>query len=436
MSIQEMQVPLITDTRKPIRVGVLLILVFVIGAGFWASFAPLSSAVIASGQLKVDSNRKQIQHLDGGIVRDLLIRDGQRVSQGEVLMRLDPIQAEASLAIVRSALFAARVQKARLVAERDGLATPDFSALTALGKDGPDPDLVNAQRSLFNVRQKVQSSQRDILSQQIENLGNQIEGFQAQQRAKRVQLDINREELDNLKRLQTQGLVDNSRVLDLQRVIAELEGEDGELTSSVAGTRSTIDEKRLELIRLERSFAEQVIAELQEVETQLIDLRERDVAAAQKLQHTEVVAPVDGAIVGLNIHTIGGVVSPGQLLMEIVPSDQELVIEGQLSTTDIDDVYVGQDARVKLSGLQQRTTPEVQGQVKYVSADSFVDERTGGAYYLVRVSVSETEIEKLKGQTLMPGMPAELFIQTGERTALEYLLQPLSDTLDRAWRET
>ncbi|REL32510.1 HlyD family type I secretion periplasmic adaptor subunit [Thalassotalea euphylliae] len=430
-----------TSIKQPMLLGLLIIIVFVVGSGLWAMTAPLASAIIASGQIKVDTNRKQIQHLDGGVVREVLVKDGQQVVNGDVMVLLDPVQAESSLAVVRSALFAARVQRARLQAERDGANAPDFSLVSTTqpseSKSAQDKQgLIAAQTSLFAIRREVQTSQQEILAQQIDNLLTQIDGYRAQKKATERQVTISSDELVNLRQLRSQGLVDNGRLLELERNLAQLEGERGEFISLIAGARSSIDEKKLELIRIKRSFNEEVLAELQEVEQQIIDLQEREIAAAHTLQQMVVKAPVTGTVVGLNVHTIGGVVVPGQLLLEIVPADDKLIIEGQVTPTDIDDVIVGQQARVKLSGFQQRTTPELQGRVKYVSADSMLDERSGVTFFLVRVSVSTDELKKLNELELIPGMPAEVFIQTGERTALEYLLQPLVDTIDRAWRES
>lgn len=423
-----------TSLKGPVTAGFLIILVFVIGSLVWASTATLASAVIASGQLKVDSNRKQIQHLDGGIVTDILVSDGQNVKAGDPLIILDPVQAESSLGIVASALFSAEVQKVRLQAERDGLMAPDFSALSTINYNDED-NLIKAQQSLFDIRLSVQKSQEEILNQQITNLESQIEGYESQQVSTKKQLDISRDELDKLEELKKQGLVGNERLLELQRNIAQLEGRAGELISAKAGAKASIDEKRLELVRLKRSFNEQVLAELQEIESQILDLKERNNAASHQLKQMVVYAPVDGSIVGLNVHTIGGVVVPGQLLMEIVPTNDLLIIEGKVSPADVDDLHVGQFARVKLSGLQQRTTPELQGSLKYVSADSILDERSGMSYFIIRVTVTAEELAKLATEQLIPGMPAEVFVQTGERTAMDYLLQPLTDTIDRAWRE-
>ncbi len=362
------------------------------------------------------SNRKQIQHLDGGIVNQILVSDGQSVKKGDTLVILDPVQAKSSLGIVAGALFTAELKRSRLQAERDNTEQPDFTRL-------------------FSIRRSVQVSQQEILHQQIENLKSQISGFESQQASTKTQIEISKDELVNLKNLKARGLVGNERLLELERNLAQLEGRAGELVSSIASAKASIDEKRLELIRVKRSFHEQVLAELQDVESEIIDLQERANAATHHLQQMVVKAPVDGLIVGLNVHTEGGVVVPGQLLMEIVPDNDALIVEGQVLPTDVDDLRVGQSARVKLSGFQQRTTPELTGMLQYVSADSMLDERSGMTYFIIRVSIAAEELAKLPSEGLIPGMPAEVFVQTGERTALEYLLQPLSDTIDRAWRE-
>ena len=423
-----------TSLKGPIVSGLTILLIFLVGATAWASSAKLASAIIAVGQLKVDSNRKQIQHLDGGIVNEIIVSDGQRVKKGDTLVILDPVQAKSSLGIVAGALFTAELKRSRLQAERDNTDQPDFTRF--LHREHEDKNsLIDAQQSLFSIRRSVQVSQQEILHQQIENLKSQISGFKSQQASTQTQIEISKDELVNLKNLKARGLVGNERLLELERNLAQLEGRAGELVSSIASAKASIDEKRLELIRVKRSFHEQVLAELQDVESEIIDLQERANAATHHLQQMVVKAPVDGLIVGLNVHTEGGVVVPGQLLMEIVPDNDALIVEGQVLPTDVDDLLVGQSARVKLSGLQQRTTPELTGKLQYVSADSMLDERSGMTYFIIRVSITAEELAKLPSDGLIPGMPAEVFVQTGERTALEYLLQPLSDTIDRAWRE-
>lgn len=423
-----------TSLKGPILSGLTILLIFLVGATVWASSAKLASAIIAVGQLKVDSNRKQIQHLDGGIVNEILVYDGQRVKKGDTLVILDPVQAKSSLGIVAGALFTAELKRSRLQAERDNIDQPDFTRF--LHREHEDKNsLIDAQQSLFSIRRSVQVSQQEILHQQIENLKSQISGFKSQQASTQTQIEISKDELVNLKNLKARGLVGNERLLELERNLAQLEGRAGELVSSIASAKASIDEKRLELIRVKRSFNEQVLAELQDVESEIIDLQERANAATHHLQQMVVKAPVDGLIVGLNVHTEGGVVVPGQLLMEIVPDNDALIVEGQVLPTDVDDLLVGQSARVKLSGLQQRTTPELTGKLQYVSADSMLDERSGMTYFIIRISIAAEELAKLPSEGLIPGMPAEVFVQTGERTALEYLLQPLSDTIDRAWRE-
>ena len=423
-----------TSLKGPIVSGLTILLIFLVGATAWASSAKLASAIIAVGQLKVDSNRKQIQHLDGGIVNQILVSDGQSVKKGDTLVILDPVQAKSSLGIVAGALFTAELKRSRLQAERDNTEQPDFTRF--LHREHEDKNsLIDAQQSLFSIRRSVQVSQQEILHQQIENLKSQISGFESQQASTKTQIEISKDELVNLKNLKARGLVGNERLLELERNLAQLEGRAGELVSSIASAKASIDEKRLELIRVKRSFHEQVLAELQDVESEIIDLQERANAATHHLQQMVVKAPVDGLIVGLNVHTEGGVVVPGQLLMEIVPDNDALIVEGQVLPTDVDDLLVGQSARVKLSGLQQRTTPELTGMLQYVSADSMLDERSGMTYFIIRVSIAAEELAKLPSEGLIPGMPAEVFVQTGERTALEYLLQPLSDTIDRAWRE-
>jgi HlyD family secretion protein len=426
-------------TRSPyainrlVFVGALAVILVFGGFLAWAMLAPLASAVIAPGVVKVDSERKQIQHLDGGIVQQIFVRNGDVVEAGDILLTLDPTQAGASLAVLESALFSAKVQKMRLEAERDQAEVLQFAQMQDASEQ--EQTLLDAQLMLFTARQSVQVSQKQILEQQIDHLRKEIEGLTAQTRAKRRQIKISSQELLELRSLLDRGLTDKVRVLQLDRELAELQGELGELSSDVAGAWTTIDEKRLEIVRIERSFREQVLAELRETEQQLLDLRERVVAARHKLAHTEVRAPVEGIVVAVGVHTLGGVVAPGDVLLEIVPSNDELVVEAKLNPNDVDDVSLAMPARIKFSGLKQRVAPELNGSVNYVSADTLLDEQSGVHYYQVKISVPASEVKRMQQAQLQPGMPAEVFIQTGERTPMDYLLQPLLDSFDRAWRE-
>jgi len=421
---------------KPVKVGAWIFFIFIFSFGLWANFVYLSSAIIVNGFVKVDTNKKKIQHLEGGIVKSISVKDGELVKVGDTLIELDTVQAKASLAVINSALYAKQLSKIRLVAEMRKSKHIDFTVVEPGEYIDQKKHYLDTQHSLFEARQLVQLSQQKIIAQQIEHLHSKIKGLDAQKRANTKQINISKDEVAELKRLRKRGLVDKSRVLQLDRDLANLQGQQGDLIARVAITLSSIDEKKLEIIQLNRNFHENVVDQLQEVEQKIMDLKERQIAAKHTLTHMRIIAPVNGVVVGLQLHTVNGVIGPGQVLMEIVPQGEQLIIEGKLSPTEIDNLSVGLNARVKFSGLKHRTTSELNGKVKYVSADSFNDERTGEVYFIVKIEVGEQEVIKLGDQALLPGMPAEVFIQTGERTPLQYLLQPLSDNLDRAWRES
>ena len=428
------RVPL--NPNPALLVGIVAIVVTFGGFGTWAAVAPLASAVIAPGFVKVDSNRKKVQHLEGGTVATLQVRDGDRVEQGQVLLQLDETRARATLAILQARYDTARAVQARLLAERDGaeaIAWPDD-----MDRRSQEPDVgavLSGQQSLFDARRISLRGESEILGNRIAQLADDIKGIEAQQRAKERQIDLIHEEAESVKLLLDQGHTDRPRYLALQREMARLEGERGEHVSAIARTANEIGETRLQVIQLERAFKEQVETDLRAVADELVDLQERRIAAQHTLNHIEIRAPVTGTVVGLSVHTVGGVIAPGATVLEIVPLDDQLIVEAQVQPNDIDDLAIGQSADVNFSGFKQRNAPVLIGQVVYRSADRLMNERTGEPFYLVHVAVTDEQLERLGDHRLQPGMPADVMIKTGERTALEYLFQPLLDSLDHAWRE-
>jgi HlyD family type I secretion membrane fusion protein len=369
------------------------------------------------------------------MVRDILVLDGALVARDELLLRLDDTSAKASFAIVRSALDAALVLEARLLAERDGTALRFPAALLARQSDARLAEMMRAQAGLFAARLDSMAGQQAILRQRIAQYGEEIAGLQAQQAAIEAQLALIQRELADLHGLLKQGLTERTRVLVLERDAARLRGERGGRIADIARSRNAIGGAQLELIQLDRTFREKVASDIRDVQAQIADLRERAGAAEQILAHIEIRAPVAGTVVGLSAHTVGGVIKPGDTILEIVPADDRLVFEAQLQPTDIDNVAIGNDSEVRLTGLKQRTTPTLNGRLIYLSADRLTDGRTGMPYCLARIDVSDTERALLAGATLRPGMPADVMIRQRERTALDYLLQPVSDAMARAWRE-
>lgn len=430
----ERQAP--TRTAGSILAGLAIIAIALGGFGAWGAVTDIASAVVAPGQLKVHTNRKKVQHVDGGRVEQLLVRDGDRVSAGDLLMRLDPIRAKASYEILVASRSSVAAAAARLRTERDrkkAIVFPDF--LRDAASDPKVAEILQGQEALFAARRDALAGEVEILGQQIEQLGEEIGGMRAQVRSKDLQIKLIKEELDGLRQLYSRGHASKTRILALERDYARLEGERGELLASIARSGKSISEAKMRILQLERTSREQVVTQLRDIETQLADIEERLVAARSQLDQIEIRAPVSGLVVSLAAHTVGGVIGAGQVIMEIVPEEDRLIIEARADPLAVDSLTVGLPADIRLTGLKQRTTPTLTGSVGYVSADSLTDERTGQTYYLVHVLLAEEELTRLQGQALQPGMPAEVIIRTGERTPLQYLTQPIMDSLRRSWRE-
>lgn len=425
------------DPRPALLGGLAVILLVFGGFGAWAAMAPLAGAVIASGVLTVDSNRKQVQHLEGGTIAEIEVQDGDYVEQGQVLIRLDETEPRATLAILEGEYDMARARAARLKAETAGAAEITFPAdLVAAGAHAPKrAEILDGQRILFVTRRRSLDGQTGILIQRIAQLEDEIAGLEWQQRAKAEQSRLIREELADMEHLLTKGLVPKTKVLALKREAARLEGERGEHLAAIARARTAIGETRLEIAQLTHAFQEQATTELREIETQIFDLEERIVAARHVLDHIEIRAPQSGYVVGLQVHTLGGVVQPGDTLLEVVPDRDRLLVEVHIRPLDIDNVALGQSTEVQLTAFKSRTTPVLRGEVVYVSADILSDPRSGETYYLGRIAIPDAEVARLGGLALQPGMPATVMIQTGARTPLAYLIQPIRDGIRHAWRE-
>lgn len=426
-----------TNIERWIMVGVVVIFVTFGIFGTWAALASLTSAALAPGVVAVDSNWRTVQHLEGGIVAQLLVRDGQAVEEGQVLLRLDPTRSDATLSIIDSQLVLALATEARLLAERDGaeaIALPP--ELADRMDDAAVGTIVAGQQLLFNARKDSLEGQSGILRQRIDQLQQEIQGLEVQQDATRQQYDLIQEELAGLKELFEQGYVPRTRILALEREAEQLRGARGEDLAAIARARSQIGETELQIMQAERSFREEVVTELRDVQSQVYDLRERRVAAADERRRIDVIAPVTGHVINLAVHTLGGVVKPGENILSIVPDGDELVIDARVKPDDRERVTAGQSAQVRLSGLSMRTTPMLLGEVKTISADRLTDSQTGEAYYQARIVIPEEQLARLDPSIeLVPGMPAEVMIETGERSALGYMLAPITDSLKTAFRD-
>jgi HlyD family secretion protein len=396
----------------------------------------LAGAIVVPGNLVVQSNVKTIQHPSGGVVAEIAVHNGQHVGGGDLLLRLDATQAQASLQVVSKQLDEIRARIARLTAERDGVTELEVpEELASRAAEGNVKSLLSSEATLFNARSTARRSQIDLLQSKISQLGEEIAGLDAQVASKTRQLDLITGELGGVQELYDKRLVPLSRLTALQRESARIEGERGQLISTIAETKSKVGESRLQILRIDQDFRTDVVKELGENRGKEAELAERGVAAQDLLDRIEIRAPTAGVINQLAVHTVGGVIRAGDQIMEIVPDSDDLQIEARLQPNDIDQVRSGQKAFVRFSAFNQRVTPQLTGAVSYVSADISHDHQTNAPYFTVRIALSDAERRRLAGLQLVPGMPAEVFMQTGSRTMMSYLLKPITDQMRRAFVE-
>lgn len=410
--------------------GFLLIAV----AGGWAATAQLSGAVIATGTVNVDQNLKAVQHRDGGIISEIAVEEGDFVIEGEILIRLDDVQTRAELAIVRAQLAEAYVRRARLVAERDGVEVLQASGITEATTEHLQALLAGEARLLEgNLRNR--RSQKDQLNLGIEQLGEEIVGLEAQRAAKIDEIGLVQVEHQKMKGLVDKRLVEGSRAHTSERDLRRMEGEKASIDAEIARAKARISEIKLQVIAIDEQARTEAQRELSVIDPKIAELNERRWAIEDRLSRTEIKAPISGTINELAVNTIGGVITPAETLVTIVPKDATLKIEARLAPTDIDQVYLGQSANLRFSTFNQRTTPELRGSIAFVSPATFADKATGQHYYLAEVEVSADELSKLDKKRLLPGMPVEVFMSTEPRTALSYLSKPFTDQFSRAFRE-
>ncbi|KQU65884.1 hemolysin secretion protein D [Aminobacter sp. DSM 101952] len=421
--------------RRNVRLGGVAALALVGGLGLWAATSSLSGAVVAAGHLVVDSNVKAVQHPQGGVVGALNVHNGSVVSAGEVLVRLDDTVAKANLAIVDNGLDELIARRARLTAERDGAGEVTYpEELTARASDPGIAQLIEGENKLFALRRQARDGQVSQLRERIAQFRQEISGIEAQQKSKQQEIALIKVELDGMEELWKKKLVPISRLADRQRAQAQLDGEDGQLTAAAAQTRGRISETELAIIQIDQDMRSQVASDLREIDAKAGELRERQVAAEQSLKQIDIRAPQAGRVHQLAIHTVGGVVTPGEAIMQIVPTADALVVEARVAPQDIDQVRIGQPATLRLSAFNQQTTPEVDGTVDRVSPDMIEDQKAGLSYYAVRIALSARSLEQAGSPDLKPGMPAEVFLKTTDRTVLSYLFKPLTDQASRAFR--
>lgn len=419
-----------TSDNGPRRVGMIIIAVVFGGFGLWSLLAPLDSAALAPGTVTVEAHRKAVQHLEGGIVRDILVRDGGLVEEGEPLLRLDDTQPRAELGIVMGQYFNAKALDDRLASERDGLDEPRFSDELLEADDPRAGEAMKNQIEIFRARRSDRLGEISVLEQRIGQLESQIEGLGSLVAAKEDVVSLLDEEIADLTELLSDGFADKQRLRELQRSRAATLGEIADHRASIAGAEVRIGETRLEILQLNKRFITEVVDQLAEAQAKVFDLTERRGALEDRVTRTVLRAPVSGVVLGMNTHTIGGVIKPGDTLLEIVPGVRELVIDARIQPQDIDRVSIGAEADVRFSAFKNTYT--IVGELTRVSADALYDEQNRVSYYSARVKISEEELARLDGLQLLPGMPAEVFINTGERTLFQYLVTPASNMFARS----
>jgi HlyD family secretion protein len=422
--------------RAHLIVGLAVVIVLAGGLGGWAATAQISGALIAPGSVVVESNVKKVQHPTGGVVGELRAHDGDFVRAGDVVVRLDDTVTKASLAIVTKNLDGLLARAARLEAEQRGLDRIAFPP--ALSDRANDPDVKNviaSETKLFEVRTQGRAGQKAQLHERVAQLKEEIAGLTAQEAAKDHEIALIEKELVGVRSLYEQHLVQISRLTALERDAARLAGERAQYIASRAQANGKITETELQIIQIDKDLVSEVSKDLRETNDKIGEFIERKVTAEDQLRRVDIRAPQDGMVLQSTVHTVGGVITAGDAIMMIVPQADDLQVEAKVNPQDIDKLQVGQKTLLRLSAFNQRTTPELNGVVTRVSADVTTDQRTGQSYYTIRVSMPAEEVARLGDVKLIPGMPVEAFVQTGDRTMLSYLIKPLSDQLMRAFRE-
>lgn len=431
--IHDLPLPVSDQPYKSIGIIILLVTFGLFGG--WAAFAPLDSAALAPGVVTVKNYRKNVQHLEGGIVKDILVREGDTVRESEALIMLDDTQFRAEQEVLRGQLFSMIALEARLLSERDGHDKVNYPEILRTHKDSRVDDAIAGQNQVFMARRNANEGEREVLEQRVQQLQLQIDGVEAVYDSNLELLRSYEKEISDLRGLLGQGYTDKQRLTGLERERAKLVGANAEALAGIAAFRIKVGETRLQVLQLEKYQRTEIVGELGDVQPKVFDVEERLHAIKDKVDRSIIRSPVDGVILGMNVHTIGGIVRPATRLLEIVPEEQQLMVDAEVSPRDIDRVRKGMLAKIRFSAFRTATTPIVEGTVINLSADRLIHEENGVPYYLAQIEVSLDSLKKLRGLKLMPGMPAEVLISTGNRTLLQYILQPASNAFARSMIE-
>jgi HlyD family secretion protein len=422
--------------RRYTVAGAAVVVFLTLGVGVWATTTEIAGALIAPGTVVVESNIKKVQHPTGGVVGELRVKDGDRVKGGDLLVRLDDTVTKANLAIVTKTLTELLARKARLSAERDGsdhITFPDEIIQEASVADVAQ--VMAAEVKLFQLRRAARAGQKSQLGERISQANDEITGFASQKAAKDREISFIENELTGVRELYQKNLVPITRLSQLEREATRLGGERGQLIAATAQAKGKIAELRLQIIQVDQDLSSEVAKEMREIDARIGEFVERRVSALDQLKRIDIRAPQDGTVFQSTVHTIGGVIPAGEPIMMIVPDSDRLTVEAKVNPQDIDKVQIGQSATLRFSAFNFRTTPEIFGSVSQVSADITTDQRTSQSYYTIRIGMPADEVARLGNVKLVPGMPVEAFVKTGDRTVMSYLMKPLSDQLNRAFRE-
>jgi epimerase transport system membrane fusion protein len=418
------------------RLGYGILLVALGGFVLWSITASLAIAVVAPGSVSIESFKRTVQHLEGGIVRELLVEDGDKVEAGEPLIVLSDTQARSQLEIARSQYLINRAMEARLLAEQEGA---EMMVIPEDIKDADNPrvqQIIAVQQSLFTARRQSLISTLESLDEQIIQMQEQIDGLEQRISVNTQRISSLRSEAEDFRSLYREGLGDNQRLRELERQVLQYEGDNAEFRANIAQLRSQISENRMQKEIQQQEFQKEVGEQLREAQAQIAQAEEQIVSLSDQVERTVITAPVSGTVVGRQVHTVGAVIRGGDTIMDVVPSNDGFVVEARIPTRDIDNIYIGQFAEIRFSAFNQRLTDVIDGEVIHVSADSFEDEATGERYYRARVRVTEEGYTQMnEHMQLLSGMPAEVMIRTGERTFASYIAKPITDMLARALRE-
>ena len=425
------------SARRPIWTGVLTIALLIAFFGGWGMLTTISGAVVAVGVIQVEQNRQIVQHLDGGVVAEIAVQEAQTVQSGDLLIRLDGTQIKASLAIVEGQLFDAMARKSRLEAERDDVTKPVFPAeLTDLAKSRPDvAEQIEGQKRLFAARLETQNAQIDQLGKRLDQIASQGQGIAAQMAAVSDQIALLQPEIADQQTLLDKGLAQSARIMDLKREVARLDGNLGELQSNLAQSEGKATETKLQILQIKSARREDANTQLRDMGDKTLELAERRRALTEQVDRLEIRAPVSGIVLGLAVTTPHSVIRPADPILYIIPQDRPLIIIAQIPPIHVDEVRVGQEVRVSFAAFSARTTPQLIGTLTTISADAMTDQATHQSFYRAEITLEAGEMNKLKDNKLLPGMPVQAYIGTGDRTPMAYLLKPFTDYFRMAMRE-